>query len=62
MHDSLEQLLIMDLAALPGVPSSCVVAALYQADGRVETPLTILLVSRAAEVGRAVQTLTDVRR
>jgi trk system potassium uptake protein TrkA len=62
---------IMELAALPGFPSSCVVAALYQADGRVEAPrgatviqagTTVLLVSRADEVGRAVKTLTDVAR
>jgi trk system potassium uptake protein TrkA len=62
---------IMELAALPGFPSSCVVAALYQADGRVEAPrgatviqagTTVLLVSRADEVARAVKTLTEVAR
>ena len=59
---------IMELAALPGFPSSCVFAALYRTDGRVEAPrgstvvqggTTVLLVSRADEVGRAVKTLTD---
>ena len=59
---------IMELAALPGFPSSCVVAALYQADGKVEAPrgativqegTTVLLVSRTDEVARAVKTLTD---
>lgn len=59
---------IMDLAALPGFPKTCVFAALYQADGSVEAPrgstvvhagTTVLLVSRADEVARAVTTLTD---
>ena len=52
---------IMELAALPAFPSSCVFAALYQADGSVEAPrgsaviqagTTVLLVSRADEVAR----------
>lgn len=59
---------IVELAALPGFPSSCVFAALYGADGSVEAPrgatvvqsgTTVLLVSRADEVARAVKTLTD---
>jgi len=59
---------VMELAALPGFPSSCVFAALYQADGRVEAPrgasvvqagTTVLLVARSNEVGRAVQALTE---
>ena len=59
---------IMDLAALPGFPSSCVFAALYRADGQVEAPrgativqrgTTVLLVSRADEVGRVVKALTE---
>jgi trk system potassium uptake protein TrkA len=59
---------IVELAALPGFPSSCVVAALYQADGRVEAPrgativregTTVLLVSRTDEVAPAVKTLTE---
>jgi trk system potassium uptake protein TrkA len=58
---------IMELAARPEFPSSCVVAAVYQADGRVEAPrgssvlqagTTVLLVSRRDELGRAVQLLT----
>ena len=59
---------IMELAAHPRFPSSCVFAALYQADGSVTSPrgssivnvgTTVLLVSRADEVGRAVKILTD---
>jgi trk system potassium uptake protein TrkA len=59
---------IRELAGLPGFPSSCVFAALYHADGSVEAPrgatlvqagTTVLLVSRADEVARAVKTLTD---
>ena len=59
---------IMALAAKPGFPSSCVFAAVYQADGRVEAPrgssivqvgTTVLLVSRANEVAQAVKALTD---
>jgi trk system potassium uptake protein TrkA len=59
---------ISELAALPGFPSSCVFAALYQADGRVEAPrgssavqigTTVLLVSRTDEVTQAVKVLTD---
>ncbi len=58
---------IMELAALPEFPSSCVFAAVYQADGRVEAPrgssvvqagTTVLMVARANEVGRAVAMLT----
>jgi trk system potassium uptake protein TrkA len=58
---------IMALAASPGFPSSCVFAAVYQADGTVEAPrgssvvqvgTTVLLVSRAAEVAQAVRALT----
>ena len=60
-------LTIMALAALPAFPSSCVVAAVYQADGRVEAPrgssvvqagTTVLLVSRVTEVAQAVKLLT----
>lgn len=59
---------IMELAALPGFPSSCVFAALYQADGSVEAPrgatlvqagTTVLLVSRTDEVARTVEALTE---
>jgi trk system potassium uptake protein TrkA len=59
---------IGELAALQGFPSSCVFAALYQADGRVEAPrgstavqvgTTVLLVSSTDEVARAVAMLTD---
>jgi trk system potassium uptake protein TrkA len=58
---------IMELAALPKFPSSCVFAALYQADGTVTAPrgsstvhvgTTVLLVSRADEVASAVKALT----
>ena len=58
----------MELAALPGFPATTVFAALYQADGSVEAPrgasivqegTTVLLVSRADEVARAVKTLTE---
>lgn len=59
---------VMELAALPDFPSSCVVAALYQADGTVTAPrgssvvhvgTTVLLVARADEVAQAVKTLTE---
>jgi trk system potassium uptake protein len=59
---------IMELAALPGFPPSCVFAALYRMDGSVEAPrgsavvragTTVLLVSRANEVAQAVKALTD---
>jgi trk system potassium uptake protein TrkA len=59
---------IMELAARTDFPSSCVFAAVYQADGRVEAPrgssvvqvgTTVLLVSRADEVARAVKILTE---
>ena len=58
---------VSELAALPGFPSSSVVAALYQADGTVEAPrgssavhvgTTVLLVSRTDEVGQALKVLT----
>jgi trk system potassium uptake protein TrkA len=58
---------IMELAALPGFPATCVFAALYRADGSVESPrgatvvgvgTTVLLVSRRDEVARAVEALT----
>lgn len=60
---------IMELAALPGFPATCVFAALYNADGSVEAPrgatlvgvgTTVLLVSRRDEVARAVDALTAV--
>jgi len=59
---------IMELVALPGFPPSCVFAAVYQADGRVEAPrgssvvqvgTTVLLVSHANEVAPAVKALTE---
>jgi trk system potassium uptake protein TrkA len=59
---------VSELAALPRFPSSCVFAALYQADGSVEAPrgssvvqvgTTVLLVSRTDEVALAVKMLTD---
>ena len=62
---------IMALAASPGFPSSCVFAAVYQADGRVEAPrgssvvqvgTTVLLVSRADEVAQAVNAMTRPAR
>jgi trk system potassium uptake protein TrkA len=58
---------VSELAALPGFPSSCVFAALYQADGSVEAPRgssvvqagsTVLLVSRPDDVARAVTMMT----
>jgi trk system potassium uptake protein len=58
---------VMEVVALPDFPSSCVFAALYQADGSVEAPrgatvvqvgTTVLLVSRADEVGPTVKRLT----
>ncbi|MEO5821307.1 MAG: TrkA family potassium uptake protein [Vicinamibacteraceae bacterium] len=58
---------VMELAALPGFPPSCVFAALYKAAGGVESPrgatvvqagTTVLLVSRRDEVAQAVATLT----
>ena len=58
---------VSELAALQGFPSSCVFAALYQADGRVEAPrgssvvrvgTTVLLVSQNDEVARVVNVLT----
>jgi trk system potassium uptake protein TrkA len=58
---------IMELAALPGFPSSAVFAALYKPDGSVEAPrgatvvhvgTTVLLVARRDEVARAVAALT----
>lgn len=62
---------IMELAARPDFPSSCVVAAVYQVDGSVEAPrgasvvqagTTVLLVSRADEVAQAVKALTDAAK
>ena len=59
---------IMEVAALPGFPSTSVFAAIYQVDGSVEAPrgssvvhagTTVLVVSRADDVARAVKTLTD---
>lgn len=59
---------IMALAARPGFPSSCVFAAVYQADGRVEAPrgssvvqagTTVLLVARRDEVALTVKMLTE---
>jgi trk system potassium uptake protein TrkA len=59
---------IMEVAALPGFPSTSVFAAIYQVDGSVEAPrgssvvhagTTVLIVSRADDVARAVKTLTD---
>ena len=59
---------IMEVAAMPGFPSTSVFAAIYQADGSVEAPrgssvvhegTTVLVVSRANDVSRAVKTLTD---
>jgi trk system potassium uptake protein len=58
---------VMEVVALPDFPSSCVFAALYQADGSVEAPrgatvvqvgTTVLLVSRADDVGPTVKRLT----
>lgn len=58
---------VMELAKLPGFPSSCVFAALYQQDGSVEAPrggavvqsgMTVLLVSRVDEVAQTLKTLT----
>jgi trk system potassium uptake protein TrkA len=58
---------IMELAARPDFPSTCVVAAVYQVDGSVEAPrgssivqagTTVLLVARSGEVGPAVKALT----
>ena len=60
-------LTVMDVVKLPGFPSSCVFAALYQADGGVEAArgsavvqagTTVLLVSRSDDVGTVVQALT----
>ena len=59
---------IVELAALPGFPSSCVFAALYKADGSVEAPrgatvveagTAVLLVSGSNEVARAIKTLME---
>lgn len=59
---------VMELAAMPAFPSSCVFAALYQTDGSVVAPrgssivnvgTTVLLVSRANEVARVVSAMTD---
>jgi trk system potassium uptake protein len=61
---------VSELATAPGFPSSCVFAALYNVDGSVEAPrgsstiqsgTTVLLVSRANEVTKAVEFLTRER-
>ena len=58
---------VMDLVKLPGFPTSCVFAALYQADGGVEAArgsavvqagTTVLLVSQTIDVAKVVQALT----
>lgn len=58
---------VMALAARPDFPKSCVFAALYRDGGGVEAPrgssvveanMTVLLVARADEVGRAVAVFT----
>jgi trk system potassium uptake protein TrkA len=60
-------LTVMEAVKLPGFPRSCVFAALYQADGRVESArgaavvqvgTTVLMVSATRDVGTAVQALT----
>jgi len=62
-------LTVMDAVKLPGFPRSCVFAALYQADGGVESArgaavvqvgTTVLMVSQMSDIGTAVQTLTGV--
>lgn len=58
---------VMELAARPDFPPSCVLAAFYRQDGGVEAPrgssvvlagTTVLLVARADEVAKAVETFT----
>jgi trk system potassium uptake protein TrkA len=60
-------LTVMDVVKLRGFPSSCVFAALYQADGGVEAArgsavvqagTTVLLVSRSDDVATVVHALT----
>jgi trk system potassium uptake protein TrkA len=60
-------LTVMEAVKLPGFPRSCVFAALYQADGGVESArgaavvqvgTTVLMVSQMSDIGTAVQTLT----
>jgi trk system potassium uptake protein TrkA len=62
-------LTVMEAVRLQGFPRSCVFAALYQADGGVESArgsavvqvgTTVLMVSATSDVGTAVQTLTGV--
>ena len=62
-------LTVMEAVKLPGFPRSCVFAALYQADGGVESArgsavvqvgTTVLMVSQMSDVGTAVHTLTGV--
>jgi trk system potassium uptake protein TrkA len=62
-------LTVMEAVKLPGFPRSCVFAALYQADGGVESArgsavvqvgTTVLMVSQMSDVGTAVRTLTGV--
>lgn len=64
-------LTVMEAVKLPGFPRSCVFAALYQADGRLESArgqavvkagTTVLMVSQTDDVGTAVHTLTGVAR
>jgi trk system potassium uptake protein TrkA len=60
-------LTVMEAVKLPGFPRSCVFAALYRADGGVESArgaavvqvgTTVLMVSQLSDVGTAVRTLT----
>ena len=60
-------LTVKDIVDLPGFPTSCVFAALYQADGGIEAArglaivhagTTVLLVSRIGDVGTVVKALT----
>jgi trk system potassium uptake protein TrkA len=60
-------LTVMEAVKLPGFPRSCVFAALYQADGGVESArgsavvqvgTTVLMVSQTSDIGKAVQALT----
>ena len=62
-------LTVMEAVKLPGFPRSCVFAALYQADGGVESArgaavvqvgTTVLMVSQLSDVGTAVRALTGV--
>jgi trk system potassium uptake protein TrkA len=62
-------LTVMEAVRLPGFPRSCVFAALYLADGGVQSArgsavvqvgTTVLMVSATTDVGTAVHTLTGV--